>query len=276
MTATLDLSARCKKQGREARQFTVSNVELRETAGASPTLTLDGYACITDEPYPMFDFLGEYDEVVRAGAFGKTLAEQADVRLLLNHDGMPLARTKSGTLRLAEDSTGLAVEADLEPRSGLVNDIRVAMERGDLDEMSFAFQVTRQEWSPDYTQRDIQEVKLFDVSVVTYPANPATSVSVSQRMANVTRALAERRALDAEDVNMLTQALGWLSAIDNIVDDGQETLAAYLNVPNPDIDDADVEAIRALHARLTHRAAASQTSGGKPLYLAQAELLSLA
>jgi phage head maturation protease len=52
------------------------------------------------------------------------------------------------------------------------------MERGDLDEMSFAFQVIRQEWSPDYTQRDITEVKLFDVSVVTYPANPATSVGL--------------------------------------------------------------------------------------------------
>ena len=175
---TLDFTARAGKIARETRQFTVRNVELRESAGATPTLTLDGYACVTETPYVIEDWLGDYTEVVRSGAFGKTLAEQDDVRLLLNHQGLPLARTKSGTLRLVEDGTGLSVGADLEPRSGMVNDVRLAMERGDLDEMSFAFQVTRQEWSPDFTQRDIQEVKLFDVSVVTYPANPATSAAL--------------------------------------------------------------------------------------------------
>jgi HK97 family phage prohead protease len=223
MTNTIDLTARGAKQARETRQFTVRNVELREAAGGN-TLTLDGYACVTDAPYEMNDWLGSYNEVVRSGAFGKTLAEQADVRLLLNHEGLPLARTKSGTLRLKEDSTGLAVNADLEPRSGLVNDIRSAMERGDLDEMSFAFQVTRQEWSPDYDQRDIQEVRLFDVSVVTYPANPATSAAL--------------RGLDA-------------------------------------VDQIDDDQAREVLARLQKRFAPTQTSGGMPLYLAQAELLNL-
>lgn len=162
--------------GRESRSFTVREVEVR--SGEQDALTLVGYASVTDSPYTVRDFLGEYSEVVRPGAFAKSIAEQDDVRLLLNHDGLPLARTKSGTLRLAEDEVGLRVEADLEPRSGLVNDVRIAMERGDLDEMSFAFQVTRQEWSPDYSQRDITEVRLFDVSVVTYPANPATSAAL--------------------------------------------------------------------------------------------------
>jgi len=160
---------------RERRVFTV-RTELR--AAADDTLTLDGYACVTDSPYTVRDFLGEFTETVRAGAFKKTLAEKDDVRLLLNHDGLPLARTKSGTLQLDEDSTGLHTVADLEPRSGLVNDIRLAMKRGDLDEMSFAFQVVRQEWNGDYTERWINEVKLFDVSVVTYPANPATSAGI--------------------------------------------------------------------------------------------------
>ena len=219
----------------------------------------------------MQDWAGDYTEVVRSGSFSRTLGAQDDVRLLLNHEGLPLARTKSGTLQLAEDSTGLAVEADLEARSGMVNDIRLAMERGDLDEMSFAFQVTRQEWSPDWEQRDILEVKLFDVSVVTYPANPATSAALSSRMASVTSALRERRALDAEDVNMLTQALGWLSAIDMIADEGQENLAAYLNVPNPDMDD---DAVRSLIGRLQTRLA-PKPSGGMSLHRAQAELLDL-
>jgi HK97 family phage prohead protease len=217
-----DLTARGVKQPRETRQFNVRNVELRD-AGSGDSLTLEGYACVTDEPYEITDWLGSYTEVVRSGAFGKTLAEQADVRLLLNHDGLPLARTKSGTLRLAEDSTGLAVTADLEPRSGLVNDIRSAMERGDLDEMSFAFQVTKQEWSPDYEQRDIQEVRLFDVSVVTYPANPATSAAI--------------RGVEA-------------------------------------VEQLDDDEARELLGRLQRRFAAPQTSG-KPLYVAQAELLGL-
>lgn len=167
---------RAAKRGKETRNFTV-RTEVR-AAGEDNGLTLTGYACVTDEPYDMHDMFGPYMEVVRGGAFAKTLAEQDDVRLLVNHDGIPLARTKSGTLRLSEDSTGLAVEADLEPRSGMVNDVRLAMDRGDLDQMSFMFEVIRQQWSPDYEQRDITEVRLWDVSVVTFPANPATSAGL--------------------------------------------------------------------------------------------------
>ena len=193
---TLDtVNPRAAVTGRETRQFTVRPVELRKD-GEGAAIGLAGYASVTDSPYTIRDWLGEYDEVIRTGAFAKTLNEKDDVRLLLNHEGLPLARTKSGTLDLREivnptddpqgkGQTGLWTEADLDPRSSLANDVKLAMERGDLDEMSFAFQVTRQEWSPDYTQRDILEVKLFDVSVVTYPANPATSVGL--RAADVDR-----------------------------------------------------------------------------------------
>jgi len=160
---------------RETRLFNVT-AELRTDNDGM--LGLRGYACITGTPYTVRDWLGEYDETVEQGAFTKTLSERDDVRLLLNHDGLPMARTKSGTLRLAEDNTGLDTDADLDKRSTLTNDVAVAMERGDLDQMSIAFQVTRQEWNEDYTERYIRELKLFDVSVVTYPANPATSVKL--------------------------------------------------------------------------------------------------
>ena len=160
---------------RETRLFNVT-AELR--ADNDGMLGLRGYASITGTPYTVRDWLGEYDETVEQGAFTKTLSERDDVRLLLNHDGLPMARTKSGTLRLAEDNTGLETDADLDRRSTLTNDVAVAMERGDLDQMSIAFQVTRQEWNEDYTERYIRELKLFDVSVVTYPANPATSVKL--------------------------------------------------------------------------------------------------
>lgn len=195
MTTTLETNPRAATTGRETRQFTVSPVEVRKDAAGAAT-GLVGYASVTESPYTVTDWLGEYTEVIRMGAFGKTLNEKDDVRLLLNHEGLPLARTKSGTLSLreiadpkddpqGEGQTGLWVDAELDGESGLARDVKRAMERGDLDEMSFAFQVLRQEWSPDYEQRDILEVKLFDVSVVTYPANPATSVGL--RAADVDR-----------------------------------------------------------------------------------------
>jgi len=160
---------------RETRLFNVT-AELR--ADSDGMLGLTGYACRTGVAYSVSDWLGEYDETVEPGAFARTLKNQDDVRLLLNHDGLPLARTKSGTLRLSEDGDGLIADADMDKRSTLTNDVAVAMERGDLDQMSFAFRVTDQKWNDDYTQRSIREVKLFDVSVVTYPANPATSVKL--------------------------------------------------------------------------------------------------
>ncbi|WIM97833.1 HK97 family phage prohead protease [Actinoplanes oblitus] len=169
MTSHLD------RRARFSRSFTV-RAELR--AGDSGSTTLDGYASVTGSPYSVRDWLGEYDETIERGAFAKTLREKDDVRLLLNHDGLPLARTSSGTMTLEEDDQGLRVVAELDRRSSLVNDVAVAMERGDLTEMSFAFSATRQEWNEDYTERFIREVKLYDVSVVTYPANPATTVKL--------------------------------------------------------------------------------------------------
>ncbi|MFF1597685.1 HK97 family phage prohead protease [Streptomyces mirabilis] len=179
-----DFSSRSDRRNvRENRSRPFEGMELREQANG--TLRFTGYASVTETPYEMNDWLGDYTEVVRSGAFAKTLSEGADVPFKLNHDGMTLARTKSGTMRLSEDSTGLHVEADLDPGNGQVRDIRSAMERGDLDEMSFAFRVTRQEWSPDYTQRDITEVNMSkgDVSIVNYGANPHTAGMTSLRSA---------------------------------------------------------------------------------------------
>jgi HK97 family phage prohead protease len=96
------------------------------------------------------------------------------VKLLVNHDGVPIARTKSGTMTLESDDIGLRVRAELDPANPVVAELRSAMDRGDMDEMSFAFRAINDEWSPDYRERTIREVKLFDVSVVTFPANPAT------------------------------------------------------------------------------------------------------
>ena len=158
---------------------------------------VEGYACVTGVPYPMTDWLGDYTEVVDRGAFTTTLAVKDDVRLLLNHQGIPLARTKSGTLTLAEDDTGLHVAAAaLAEDSQLACDICSALERGDLDQMSFMFRITKQLWSPDFTQLNIQAVELYDVSIVTFPASSATSVGLCSIDLNAAPEADARRALD--------------------------------------------------------------------------------
>lgn len=168
-------SERANTRGIERRAYPVQ-LEVRATSdGVS---TVEGYASVTETGYEMWDWAGDYTEVVRAGAFTKTLSETPQVQLLLNHGGLSMAYTQAGTLRLAEDSTGLHIGADLNTTRTDIGDMVKAIGDGNVDEMSFAFRVTRQQWSPDYDQRDIQEVDIHrgDVSVVNFGANPATSV----------------------------------------------------------------------------------------------------
>lgn len=175
-----DLSVRSARTNTvETRKTAFRDVDLRAIPDGSggENFRFTGYASVTESPYDMQDYLGDYTEVIRRGAFTRSLADGADVPFKINHGGLTLARTKSGTMRLAEDSTGLHVEADLDPASSIVRDLQSAMDRKDVDEMSFGFRVTSQVWSPDWTQRDITEVDLNkgDVSVVNYGANPATA-----------------------------------------------------------------------------------------------------
>lgn len=160
------------------RRF-VSGLELREDDDGDRWVS--GYAAVTDHPYdvaggPPYGF----SETIARGAFKKTLAEKDDVKLLANHEGIAMARTKSGTLTLVEDDNGLRVDARLDPKNPNAAEVLSALERGDLDEMSFAFRATRQEWNEDYTERIVREVQLFDVSLVTYPANPATVAKIAR------------------------------------------------------------------------------------------------
>lgn len=162
------------------REIRAGRIEIRSDS-SSDDLVIEGYAATFDTPY---DVAGGppygWSEVIASGAFTKTLHERDDVRLLANHEGIPAARTKSGTLELTQDDIGLHVSATLDRSNPTVAELASALERGDLDEMSFAFSVVRQEWSPDYETRRILEVKLYDVSLVTYPANPATHVQIAR------------------------------------------------------------------------------------------------
>ena len=155
----------------ENRSFTFTAVEERNDDGKD-TLLFTGYASVFNKGYGVRDQQGSYEETIKPGAFKKTLQEQDDVRFLVNHDGIPLARTSSGTLELEEDNYGLFVRAELDPSNPTVAEISSAMKRGDLNQMSFAFAAIRDEFDETGEKRNVTEAKLFDVSVVTYPANP--------------------------------------------------------------------------------------------------------
>jgi HK97 family phage prohead protease len=174
-----DKSSRASGSGVLRRAYP-AQFEVRGKAGAS--VEIRGYATVYDAPYEMYDIFGAYNEVVRAGAGKKTLSESPQVQWLLNHEGLSMAYTKSGTLQLSEDSTGLEAIAKVNTSRSDVRDMVTALDDGDVDEMSFAFRVPQGKsiWSPDYDQRDITEYNLHrgDVSVVNFGANPATEVGL--------------------------------------------------------------------------------------------------
>lgn len=141
-----------------------------------------GHASTFRQPYAIGDPMrGGFLEQIDNRAFDRAIAEDQDVRLLFNHDpNFLLGRTRSGTMQLSTDKRGLAVEADL-PDTSLGHDLTVLMERGDLDQMSFGFVVTADEWKmqKDGAElRTILDVDLFDTSLVTFPANPNTSAAL--------------------------------------------------------------------------------------------------
>jgi HK97 family phage prohead protease len=175
----LDKSSRAAGSGLLRRAYP-AQFEVRGKAGAS--VEIRGYATVYDQPYEMYDAFGPYSEVVRGGSGKKTLSEDPQVQWLLNHAGLSMAYTKSGTLKLAEDSTGLEALARVNTTRSDVRDMVAALDDGDTDEMSFAFRVPagKSIWSPDYDQRDITEYNLHrgDVSVVNFGANPATEVGL--------------------------------------------------------------------------------------------------
>lgn len=222
---------------------------------------VSGTASAYEQPYDMWDWAGPYKEVVSAAAGAKSLAAKPDVHYLVNHTGLSLARTRAGSLQLWEDERGLGYKALLNPQRDEVRNLVLAMQDGLITENSFAFMIDRGDWSEDFTEFRIQQYDIDrgDVSAVNYGANPYTDPSArSQEIFQALEAMptgAAREALtrlarrsdmkfragvqDAPDAAQIAQALGWFSAIDNIVDEAQEALAAYLGIPNPDADEMD-------------------------------------
>lgn len=145
--------------------------ELRAGSGR----TLSGYAAVWDAPARIGD---AFDEVVRRGAFAKSLASGAEVFLLAHHDfAQPLARRGNGSLQLREDHRGLAFEAAL-PETRAADDVLALARSGTLAGASFAFRVPDggDHW-PTRNKRELLRVDLIEVSAVAQPAYAATTIS---------------------------------------------------------------------------------------------------
>jgi HK97 family phage prohead protease len=157
---------------------------LRELRGGIPAeiradeagIKVSGYAVVYNE---VANIGGYFRERVAPGAFDEALGRD-DVVFLVNHEGLPLARTRSGTLKLESDDKGLRMETELDAEDPDVKAIVGKMRRGDLDKMSFAFIPEVQEWDDngELPLRTIKKAKLFDVSIVTTPAYDGTEIGL--------------------------------------------------------------------------------------------------
>jgi HK97 family phage prohead protease len=212
-----EVNSRSKMKKIERRTYIVQDVEARQAEDG--VMRLSGYAAVfNDASVPL-----PFKERIAPGAFRKTLSESPDVRLLINHEGLPLARTKNGTLKLTEDDRGLRFDAELADTQE-ARDIYTLVQRGDVDQMSFAFRVIRQNWSKDKSERTLTEVSLADgdVSVVTYPAYPTTSVEARKKIADALDAIKEGRKLDEDSIKALRDYLSELLDIEGEEEDDDE------------------------------------------------------
>lgn len=154
---------------------------------------LEGYAATFGAEARIRDYV----ETIAPGAFAQSLVERADILALVDHDaGRVLARTKSGTLRLAEDTRGLQFDLDV-PDTTAGRDVLALAERGDLGGMSFAFNTRRDgdHWSGD--RRELRSVDLREISVVSaFPAYDGTVVQARARPLMFSRVAAARRFLE--------------------------------------------------------------------------------
>lgn len=162
-----------------------------------------GYTAVYDKKIVIRDCWGdEFEETISRGAFSRAIAERQDVRALRNHEpDNLLGRTTSGTLVLREETNGLWIEID-PPDTSVGRDTVELVSRGDLSGMSFAFVVTRERW--DYPKggkpcRYIEDVDLYDVGPVTYPAYDQTTALIIDKNEDLKRKLDEARAAAAKE-----------------------------------------------------------------------------
>jgi len=179
---------------KECRASFESNVALEEREQVKLPV-VQGYAAMFNKRTNIF---GLFTESIRRGAFSRAIEEKQDVRSLFNHSAdIVLGRTKNGTLVLRQDDKGLWTETtppDTQQARDVIENVRV----GNVTGMSFAFRIKNQEWTmsedpEELDHREIIDVDLYDISVVTYPAYEETFVGL--------RSLAEDAYREAKELH---------------------------------------------------------------------------
>ncbi len=131
--------------------------------------------------------LGGFKERIAPEAVDRTISEGLDVRALVDHDSAKvIGRTRAGTLLLRKDSQGLRIEVEPDQEISYARDIMRAVARGDVSGMSFAFRAIADDWDYDgkTPMRTVTDMKISEVSIVTFPAYTATDVQVAMRSLN--------------------------------------------------------------------------------------------
>lgn len=168
------------------------DAEIRSQRDDSDQVKLVGYAAVFDR---VSELWGGFREVVRPGAFQKTIQE-SDIRALWNHNSdLVLGRRQAGTLELEEDEKGLRVT--IYPPSSASREIE-SIERGDVSQMSIGFRAVRDAYQndEDTTLRELLEVEVFDVSPVAYPAYEDTEIGLRE----LKREVLEERGLTPDEI----------------------------------------------------------------------------
>lgn len=194
-------------------------------------MTFTGYASVFNSPS---EDLGGFVEYVAPGAFKRSLQSRNEVKLLWNHDsGEPLASLRGGTMQLVEDNRGLKVTAQL-PNTTRGRDIAELLRTKVIDSMSFGFNVIRDSWASDGKTRTLESVRLFEVSIVSFPAYEATVAQVRSaptinpdELADALLKLESGEELDDKSAELITDVVAKLKAqpeIEEVIDNGLDLL----------------------------------------------------
>jgi HK97 family phage prohead protease len=194
-------------------------------------MTFTGYASVFNSPS---EDLGGFIEYVAPGAFKRSLQSRNEVKLLWNHDsGEPLASLRGGTMQLVEDNRGLKVTAQL-PNTTRGRDIAELLRTKVIDSMSFGFNVIRDSWASDGKTRTLESVRLFEVSIVSFPAYEATVAQVRSaptinpdELADALLKLESGEELDDKSAELITDVVAKLKAqpeIEEVIDNGLDLL----------------------------------------------------
>jgi HK97 family phage prohead protease len=202
------------------RRVNTVEFDVRNGEASSDGMSFTGYAAVFNSPSEPLPFT----EVIKEGAFKRSLKSRNEIKLFMNHNtDVVLGSTRAGTLKLSEDSRGLLAQAEL-PDTSAGRDLSVLMKRGDVSSMSFGFSVPPKgdAWSSDGATRELHQVRLHEVSIVTgFPAYEATTASV--RSLDI---LATRTAVD---VDALSDAITRLEAGETLDPDHADLISEVVS-----------------------------------------------